>query len=136
MTAGYSVNPLWKKLGLKEGQTVCLLNPPEDYLDLLGEGRPDVRFEYELQNEAAIYHIFSSARAELEGLLSECLAAMARDGIIWVSWLKKASKVDTDITEDVIREIALSGILVDVKVCAVDATWSGLKLVIRKELRQ
>jgi len=136
MTAGYSGNPLWKKLGLKEGQTVCLMNPPEDYLDLLGEGRPDVRFEYELRTGAAVYHIFSSARAELERLLSDCLASMARDGMIWVSWPKKASKVDTDITEDVIREIALSGILVDVKVCAVDATWSGLKLVIRKELRQ
>jgi len=83
----------------------------------------------------AAAHIFVTARAELEEALRRLLPVLARDGQLWVSWPKKASKVPTDITEDVIREVALPLGLVDVKVCAVDETWSGLKLVIRRALR-
>lgn len=135
MTAGYSGTPLWKKLGLKQGQTLCVLNPPEDYQELLGEDCPSITIREAKTEGASFFHIFTKHRAELEAELQQCLSAMDRDGMIWVSWPKKASKVPTDITEDVVREIALADILVDVKVCAVDATWSGLKLVIRKELR-
>ena len=135
MSAGYSGNPLWKKLGLREGQTAAVLNAPPDYLEMLGEGQPDVLFINEIKAGLPFYHIFAKDRAELEVYLHGCLAHMDRNGMIWASWPKKASKVPTDITEDVIREIALATELVDVKVCAVDETWSGLKLVIRKELR-
>lgn len=83
----------------------------------------------------AAAHLFTTERAVLERELARLMAIMDRDGMIWVSWPKKAAKMDTDITEDVIRSVALPMGLVDVKVCAVDAIWSGLKLVIRKELR-
>ena len=82
-----------------------------------------------------VIHVFTASRAHLEAFLPDAMAQMARDGMIWVSWPKKASKVPSDVTEDTIREIALPLGLVDVKVCAVDQTYSGLKLVIRKELR-
>lgn len=80
-------------------------------------------------------HVFVTERAELERLLASLRHQIAKDGQIWVSWPKKVSKVETDITEDTIREVCLPLGLVDTKVCAVDETWSGLKLVIRKELR-
>lgn len=85
--------------------------------------------------EVDVLHIFTKARAALEDYGTAMLGAIKRDGMIWISWPKKASKVSTDMSEDVIRELLLPIGLVDVKVCAVDTVWSGLKLVIRKELR-
>jgi hypothetical protein len=133
MTAGYSGTPLWKKLGLKDGMVAAVLNPPEDYNSLIagdpapnwGPPRPGLEF----------LHLFTPFRAELEDVLTATRATMSRGGMIWVSWPKKASKRPSEITEDTVRDVALPMGLVDVKVCAVDATWSGLKLVIRKELR-
>lgn len=133
--AGYSGRPLHAKLGLKPDHKAVLLNAPGDYADLLGPDAPDVVFHHDLVAGAGFIHLFTTVRTELEMTLQAALASMARDGMIWVSWPKKSSKVPTDITEDVIREIALPMGLVDVKVCAVDAVWSGLKLVIRTELR-
>lgn len=134
MTAGYSGTPLWKKLGLKAGVPSAVINPPDDYITPLLDGAPDVDWVTS-RDGLGFMHIFTHHRAEMETLLPDLLATMARNGMIWVSWPKKASKVPTDITEDTIREVALPLGLVDVKVCAVDATWSGLKLMIRKELR-
>ena len=131
MPAGYSGTPLAKKLGLKQGAA------------LWAKGMPDsVRAEIEVSvcprylarpgKDLPAAHIFHTSAAKLEADLKELRPLLAADGMVWVSWPKKAAKVATDITEDTIRELALPLGYVDVKVCAVDEIWSGLKLVIRK----
>jgi hypothetical protein len=135
MTAGYSGTPLAKKLSLKDGLRAWFDHMPDSVraeidreglaLELLDLPEPPV--------EAA--HIFVTKCALLDCKLRLLLPLLARDGFVWVGWPKKASKVPTDITEDVIRALALPLGFVDVKVCAIDNTWSGLKLVIRKGLR-
>lgn len=133
MASGYSGTPLANKLSLKDGQVVWLHAMPESVRAEIGAIALDERRAPERGIDAA--HVFTAERAELERLLAELRTLIAPAGFVWVSWPKKASKVPTDITEDVIREICLPMGWVDVKVCAVDATWSGLKLMIRKELR-
>jgi hypothetical protein len=134
-TAGYSGTPLAKKLSLKDGQRAWWEGMPESVRsEIAAEG---LRFELLDLPEPPIdaAHIFVTSRAALEAAIARLLPLLAPAGFLWISWPKKAAKVPTDITEDVIREIALPTGLVDVKVCAVDATWSGLKLMIRKSLR-
>lgn len=134
--AGYSGTPLAKKLGFKPSCRVRTSNAPDNYLDLVSP-RPDgVKISGALRKDIDIWHFFTKSEAELEALLPTMKLAIRQDGMIWVSWPKKTSKVPTDVTEDVVRRYALPIGLVDVKVCAVDDVWSGLKLVIRKELRQ
>lgn len=133
MTAGYSGTPLAKKLSLKDGLSVWFHAMPESVRDEIGEISLNERDAPEAGLQAA--HIFTKERAELERLLTSLRTQLDPAGFVWVSWPKRASKVPTDITEDVIRELCLPRGWVDVKVCAVDATWSGLKLMIRKELR-
>jgi hypothetical protein len=134
--AGYSGRPLVAKLGIREGFRVLVRNPPAGYLGLL-EGLPaDVTLAEDLPGEVEMVHLFTRGRAELETALPELLGRIRQDGMIWVSWPKRASGVPTDVTEDTVRAVALPLGLVDVKVCAVDDTWSGLKLVIRKENRR
>lgn len=139
--AGYSGTPLAQKLGLKDGQRVLFVDLPTE-LDELATARGfkavDGADWTTWQVGAPGYdviHGFTTSRKTMEANARPLMGAIARDGMIWLSWPKKASKVPTDITEDVIREVVLPIGLVDVKVCAVDAVWSGLKLVIRKELR-
>jgi len=135
-TAGYSGTPLAAKLGIKAGGRVHLINAPKEYRALL-EPLPDrVVFGPKLTETTDVSHIFVRRQAELRAKLPVMQRAMRSDASIWVSWPKKASGVQTDITEDTIRDIALPMGLVDVKVCAVDDVWSGLKLMIRKELRK
>ena len=133
--AGYSGPPLWKKLGFKPDLRLCVLDAPADY-DALIAGAPQP-LERAPRPDAAVglVHLFVEQRAELSRQLPRLREQLAPDAVLWVSWPKKASKRPTDITEDVIRELALPIGWVDVKVCAVDAVWSGLKLVVRKELR-
>ena len=133
--SGYSGTPLAKKLGFKEGVLVYARNAPDHYLDLLHPIPSGVTIVSRLTSGVGIVHLFASKASALKTELTRLRKAMAPDASIWVSWPKKASGVPTDITEDVIRSVALPMGLVDVKVCAVDATWSGLKLVVRKELR-
>jgi len=133
--AGYSGTPLAKKLGINAGWKVFADGAPADYPMLLAPLPDDVTFVRKFANSADVIHLFTKSAAELEAKLRRWRHAMKSDGTLWISWPKKASKVPTDITEDVIREIALPMGFVDVKVCAVDETWSGLKLVIRKNLR-
>jgi hypothetical protein len=133
--AGYSGTPLSKKLGIGEGATVFSVGAPADYRDLLAPLPGGVQFVRKLTTSVDLIHLFTKSASALEMKLRAWRMAMKQDATIWVSWPKKASKVPTDITEDVIRSIALPMGLVDVKVCAVDETWSGLKLVVRKELR-
>ena len=129
--AGYSETPLERKLGFKPGMTAVMLDAPDGLeLDL-----DAVTVQRTLRGHADIVLCFVTARAGLERRAARLRTAIAPDGIVWVCWPKKASKVPTDMTEDVVRDVLLPTGLVDVKVAAVDATWSGLKLVVRKELR-
>lgn len=131
MTAGYSGTPLIKKLGLKPGLRVFFWNPPADYAATLGELPPDVTVAAKLDGLFDFIQFFSTERSELQSQLPMLKAALKPTGLLWISWPKKAAKVPTDITEDVLREVILPSGLVDVKVCAVDAVWSGLKFVHR-----
>lgn len=133
--AGYSGTPLGKKLGIKEGLRIFIRNAPEEYLQWIAPLPYNATFSARIEGDIDLAHVFVSERSELRSLLEELYDPIAPDGMIWVSWHKKASKIPTEITEDVVREIALPMGLVDVKVCAVSEIWSGLKLVIRKELR-
>lgn len=133
--AGYSGTPLWKKLGIKPDDRIYVRNEPDDYLSLIAPVPDGVQFAKRLTGHLRLIHLFTRKRAELRKNLLRYKPRIDPDGMIWVSWHKKSSGVATEITEDTIREIALPMGLVDVKVCAVDETWSGLKLMIRKELR-
>jgi hypothetical protein len=136
MTAGYSGTPLPKKLGVKEGHRVAWLAAPDHFHELLGELPAGVTVSRRLSKGLDVLVQFATSRAELKRRLPKLMEAVFPDGSAWVSWPKKSSGVKTDITEDTIREDALPLGLVDVKVAAVDETWSGLKLVVRKELRK
>ncbi len=133
--AGYSGTPLAKKLGIKESGNVLSVGAPKEYRHMLEPLPKGVTFQARLTGATDIVHLFTTKRAELEKSLAKYREELRPDGMVWVSWPKKAAKVLTDITEDTIREVALPMGFVDVKVCAVDDVWSGLKLVIRKELR-
>lgn len=140
-TAGYSGKPLAEKLGLKAGMAAAFVALPESLRDLAataGLAASETFPQWRTVKGMGRYdfvHAFSKLRAEVEDGLSRLQDAIRRDGMIWVSWPKKASKVATDLDENIVRAAALRLDLVDVKVAAVDETWSGLKLVIRKDRR-
>jgi hypothetical protein len=133
--AGYSGTPLAAKLGVRQGTTMLPIGAPDDYRDWLGPLPPGARFATRLSTQVDLIHVFVTRRVTLAGELKRLRAAMRPDAAIWVSWPKKSANVPTDVTEDTIRDVALPLGLVDVKVCAVTEVWSGLRLVIRKELR-
>ena len=133
---GYSGTPLPQKLGIKPDSEVGLIDPPANYRKLLGPAVKAVRFSDRVNKGASFVHLFVTERARLDKYLRELRTKLAETGTVWVSWPKKASGVQTDITEDVIRTVALPLGFVDIKVCAVDDTWSGLKLMIRREQRK
>ena len=135
MTIGYSGTPLIKKLGIKSGSEIVFVNPPKDYLQIIKPLPEGVRIAERLSQNTDLVHVFTTKKAELAKELRSYRARLKSTGAVWVSWPKKSSKVPTDITEDTIREVALPMGFVDIKVCAVTEIWSGLKLVIRKELR-
>jgi hypothetical protein len=134
--AGYSGTPLPQKLGIKTGLTVVTINAPAKYRRLLGKIPDGVAFSNRLDSSSNFVHLFTRRRSELQKKLSILRDKISENGTVWVSWPKKSSGISTDVTEDVIREIALPLGFVDVKVCAVDETWSGLKLMIRRENRK
>jgi len=129
-TAGYSKTPLAKKLGIKEGLTIKLVNQPENYFDLFEDFPENINFENSNEIKKDLIHYFTKNEWELVNDIVLLRNELKENGMIWVSWPKKASKVPTDITEDTVRGLALKNGLVDIKVCAVDGIWSGLKLVI------
>ncbi|MGA2189006.1 MAG: DUF3052 domain-containing protein [Steroidobacteraceae bacterium] len=133
--AGYSGTPLVQKLGIKEGHAIHTIGAPPNYRALLRPLPDGVRFNAVASPKTKLVHLFESERARLATLLIALRKTLAPDATVWVSWPKKSSKVPTTITEDTIREVALPLGYVDVKVCAVTDIWSGLKLVVRKELR-
>jgi hypothetical protein len=134
--AGYSGTPLPQKLGIKPGMIVVAIDPPENYRKLLGEIPSGVNFATRPVGNTKFVHLFAARRGELARQLSLLRRKITEDAAIWVSWPKRSSGVATDITEDVIRSVALPLGFVDIKVCAVDDTWSGLKLMIRRENRK
>jgi hypothetical protein len=134
--AGYSGTPLAKKLGLKPGHIVLVLNAPNDHRAWLGAAAGRASFVAKPPKEGCdLVHLFVASVADLERGLPTARKAIARDGMIWVSWLKKSAKIPTEVSEDRIRALALAADLVDVKVCSVTEIWSALKLVVRKHLR-
>ncbi len=133
--AGYSGTPLARKLGYKPGMTIHTINPPPGYPRLLGPLPKTVVQAKTPRGPLDAVHVFTSSKQDLERRLPALLAALQPAGMLWVSWPKKAAKVETDLTEDVIRQVALANGVVDVKVCAVDEVWSGLKLVRRRKDR-
>ena len=136
MTVGYSGTPLPKKLGIKSGMSMVVLNAPTNLDALLGELPDHVATSRRLRGHHDLVLIFVTRQVDFAARIAALTTAIAPDGMIWVAWPKRATKMETDMTEDVIREMVLPSTgLVDVKVCAIDHVWSGLKLVIRRELR-
>ena len=134
--AGYSGTPLVSKLGIRPNERVVAINPPPHYAKLLAGLPEGVVVSPRVTAGASFIHLFISRRIDLEKRLSALRSKIADTGTLWVSWPKKSSGVATDVTEDTIRKVALPLGYVDVKVCAVDETWSGLKLMIRRENRK
>ena len=134
--AGYSGKPLVKKLGIREGTKLFLVNAPKKYLKLVSPLPEGLKVMSRIADGTDVVHIFSTKEVHLTKTLRASFCKLKQDGMIWISWPKKSAKVPTDITEDTIRKVALPLGLVDIKVCAVNDVWSGLKLVIRKENRK
>lgn len=134
--AGYSGTPLAKKLGIADGAAVAVLGAPDGFVDVLGQTLPaDVAVRTRASGTANVVVSFHTERAHLEGRVPALVRTLDVDGGLWIAWPKRASGVPTDVTEDTVREVFLPLGLVDNKVCAIDDTWSGLRVVWRKELR-
>jgi hypothetical protein len=133
--AGYSGTPLPQKLGIKPGMTLHVVDAPMDYARLIAPVGTKVAFATRLSKDVELVHAFVTRTARLEEVLDRARAVLGSDAIVWISWPKKAAGLASEITEDTVRDMALPLGFVDVKVCAVDDTWSGLKLVVRKTLR-
>jgi len=136
MATGYSKRSLGEKLGIRSGVPVVALGAPPNYAALIAPLPEGTSLRTRLTPDARFIHQFARSRADLETAFPRLAKALADDGTLWISWPKKASGVETDLTEEVLRELGLPLGLVDVKVCAVDDIWSGLKFVRRKENRR
>ncbi len=130
-TAGYSVTPLVRKLGLKSGLVAVAVDAPRNYMALISDAPEDIAWKVRLTGAADFIHVFVRGEDRLSKLLPKAKNVLKKTGMLWVSWPKKSSGVPTDLSENVIRSIGLAHGLVDVKVCAIDETWSGLKFVYR-----
>lgn len=133
--AGYSGTALPEKLGLREGSRVFVVGAPAPYAEIAATLPPGVRLVARPGKSTDLAHLFVTRKADLEKRLAALRTRLRPEVPVWISWPKKSSKVPTDVTEDIVRAVALPMGWVDVKVCAIDAVWSGLKLVVRRELR-
>ncbi len=134
--AGYSGTPLVKKIGIKEHHRVLLISPPDGFSKTLGKLPEGAKV---LKGAEAPVHVvvgFAKSRTDVNARFAETVSHLDQAGMIWISWPKKASGVETELNENIVREIGLAKGLVDIKVCAIDDVWSGLKFVIRKENRR
>ena len=134
--AGYSDTPLVRKLGIRPNERLVALNAPQNYAQLLTELPAGVQITTRLAGRPQFIHFFVTERSELAKRLAVLRNKLDEAGVVWISWPKKSAKVPTDITENTVRNVALPLGFVDIKVCAVDETWSGLKLMIRRENRK
>jgi hypothetical protein len=130
-SSGYSKRPLPEKLGIKEGFTVGVINAPPGYLEMLAKLPKGVRMEPESDQLLDFVHLFTAVRSQLEDEFPKLKKKLTQRGMLWISWPKRSSGVETDLSESVVREIGLGNRLVDVKVASIDETWSGLKFVRR-----
>lgn len=128
---GYSGTPLQKKLGIKEGASVFIVDPPESYFDWISPLPPHVQVKTRLAGEVDFLHLFAKDQKVFSKEFLRLKKYLKKEGMLWVSWPKKSSKVTTDLDENIIRDFGLKNGLVDVKVCAVDEVWSGLKFMYR-----
>lgn len=135
-TSPYSRKPLAGKLGWRDGMKVLTINAPDNYEELLGELPAGASIVSKAGKPYAAVHLFCTSRTDLQKHLQRLRQELAQDGILWASWPKKTSGVASDLSDNVIRDIALPMGYVDIKVCAVSDIWSGLKLVIRKSERK
>ena len=135
MTAGYSATPLLKKLGIKPGFTIWFVNAPENYADLLGPLPDGVQIKTEAGTDYDFIHFFTKTQDDLAAQLPLLKTSLAKSGMLWLSWPKKAAKVPTDLDGNIVREMGLAQGLVDVKIAAIDSIWSGLKFVYRTKDR-
>ena len=133
-TSGYSGKSLAQKLGIRENDRIVVLGEPPEYAELIGP-LPGVERAQRVSDAVDLVHVFATKGADLERRLKSLRDSVRPDATVWVSWPKRSSKVPTDVREDTIRDVALPLGFVDIKVCAVSDVWSGLKLVVRKELR-
>jgi ethanolamine utilization microcompartment shell protein EutS len=133
-SAGYSGKAVWQKLGIAPAMRVLVRNAPAEYADLVGLGEGDIAFATP-RGGFDLAHVFATSAKALAKEITGLEKRLPAQGVLWISWPKKSAKVATDITEDTVRKIALPLGLVDVKVCAIDAVWSGLKLVWRRDRR-
>lgn len=129
--SGYSGTPLIKKLGIREGTDILFLNKPDGYQDILGKLPDSVSVKSKLSKSLDFIQLFIKNQKELKDKFPSLKKSLNPDGQLWISWPKKSSKIQTDVTENTIRDFILQNGMVDVKVCAIDETWSGLKLVFR-----
>lgn len=127
---------LSQKLGLQENQKICFLNTPSNYKTLLGEIPPDIHIDYELNELYHFIHFFTKDKFELTTAFPKLKEFIFQDGLIWISWPKKSSKIKTNLDFNIVQKIGLNNGLVDVKVCAIDNDWSGLKFVFRLKDRR
>jgi hypothetical protein len=134
--AGYSRTPLQQKLGIKPDMNVVIINSPRNYRRLLGTIPDSVTFSDRFKPDSSFVHVFIKTRSELERRLRVLREKIADTGTVWVSWPKRSSAVPTDVTEDVIRAVALPLGFIDIKVCAIDKIWSALKLMVRRTNRK
>jgi hypothetical protein len=130
MAAGYSETPLAKKLGIKSNFRIRLIDPPAYYFKLFSDWPEEVNILHENKTKKNFIHYFVTQASALKKNIRSLRNELEPNGMLWVSWYKKSAKMPTDVTEDFIRNLALANGLVDIKVCAVDELWSGLKLVI------
>lgn len=137
IVSGYSKTPLYKKLGYKPSLRICVYNPPENYISLFKDSPDGINIQnlHTEDNEIDIIHFFTKSKTNLISSFSKLASQITKDGVIWISWPKKSSKVPTDLDGNLVRSIGLSLGLVDIKVAAINDIWSGLKFVIRKENR-
>ena len=133
--AGYSGTPLVKKLGIKPGFSIGLINPPADYLDLLGKLPSGVSIRRRLVAPTDFIHLFAVSQRDLDEALPRAKRALGRDSMLWLSWPKQSSGVATELNGNSVRKSGLAVGLVDIKVCAVDDNWSALKFVYRVKER-
>lgn len=136
MAAGYAKKSLVEKLGIKAGAKIIVLNPPPNYAETLGKLPPNTTIVDKLESALDFIQFFTKGSAELEKQFRALKKSLAPDGMLWISWPKGAAKMQTDLNENIVREIGLNHQLVDVKVCAIDKIWSGLKFVYRLKDRQ
>jgi len=136
MSAGRPGRPLAQKLGIKQGHVLAFLNAPDEYDNLVGKLPANVTVLRDLNREADLIQLFATDRAGLEKEIPRLKMRLEKDGMIWVSWPKGSSRLQTDLSDGVVREVGLKNDLVDVKVCAIDKSWSALKFVRRLKDRR